>query len=294
MKDYIIRAEGDNYHIRAFVAKTTGLVEQARQYHQTTPVATAALGRLLSAGAMMGIMMKGEKDLLTLQIKGDGPLGGVLVTADAKGQVKGYVYQPEVDLPLKANGKLDVSGAIGQGMLQIIRDTGMKEPYVGQTKLVSGEIAEDITYYYASSEQVPSVVALGVLVDRDYTVRQSGGLIVQLMPDVEESTIARLEENLKGLPQMTAMLDAGMLPEDILAKVLDGFEMKILEKAYPVYKCGCSKERVEKALISIGLDDLREMAEEGEPVEMSCQFCDKKYVFTQEDLLVLIDHLLDD
>lgn len=291
MKDYIIRAEGDNYHIRAFAAVTTELVEQARQYHGTSPVATAALGRLLTAGSIMGIMMKGDKDLLTLQIKGDGPIGGVLVTADAGGHVKGYVNKPDVDIPLKETGKLDVSGAIGQGMLYIIRDTGLKDPYIGQTKLVSGEIAEDITYYYASSEQVPSVVALGVLVDVDRTVRQSGGLIVQLMPDASESTIARLEENLKGITSMTAMLEQGLSGEEILGKVLDGLEMRVLDRVTPEYRCDCNKERVEKALISIGIKDLQELADEGESVEMACQFCDKTYIFNQQELHELIDYV---
>jgi molecular chaperone Hsp33 len=284
MADYIIRAEGDNYHVRAFVAITTELTETARQHHQTTPVATAALGRLLTAGAMMGVMMKGSEDLLTLQIKGNGPLGGIIVTANAKGEVKGYVHQPQIDLPLKANGKLDVSGAIGEGMLQIIRDIGLKDPYIGQTELISGEIAEDITYYYASSEQTPSVVALGVLVDRDYSVKQSGGFILQLMPEASEDTITILEMNIKDLPSMTQMLEMGLTGEEILMRLLNGLEAKILDNLPTKFVCDCKKERVERALISLGTKELQEMIDDGEEIELACQFCNKNYHFSVEEL----------
>lgn len=292
MADYIIRAEGDHYHVRAFVAITNELTETARQYHQTSPVATAALGRLLTAGAMMGVMMKGDDDLLTLQIKGNGPLGGVIVTANAKGEVKGYVHQPLVDLPLKANGKLDVSGAIGDGMLQIIRDIGLKDPYIGQTELVSGEIAEDITYYYANSEQTPSVVALGVLVDRDYSVKQSGGFILQLMPEASENTITILENNIKDLPSMTQMLEMGLTGEEILMRLLNGLEVKILDNLPTKFLCDCKKERVERALISLGNKELQEMIEEGEEIELSCQFCNKNYHFSVEELCHIKEQMM--
>jgi molecular chaperone Hsp33 len=286
--DKLLRATTKNGEIRAFAANTKELVNVARTYHQTTPVASAALGRLLTAGVMMGSMLKGEQELLTLNIKGDGPIGGVLVTANGAGQVKGYVNNPLVDLPLKANGKLDVSGAIGAGNLTVIKDLGMKEPYVGQVELVSGEIAEDITYYYASSEQTPSVVALGVLVDVDYSIRQSGGFIIQLLPQAKEETIEQLEKNIQDLPSITQMYESGLDEEGILKKVLEGFEVLVHDISTPEYYCNCSRERVEKALITIGKDELDSMIQDGEPIEMNCHFCDKKYIFEMEDLKKLI------
>jgi molecular chaperone Hsp33 len=286
--DKLLRATTKNGEIRAFAANTKELVNVARNYHQTTPVASAALGRLLTAGVMMGSMLKGEQELLTLNIKGDGPMGGVLVTANGAGQVKGYVNNPLVDLPLKVNGKLDVSGAIGAGNLTVIKDLGMKEPYVGQVELVSGEIAEDITYYYASSEQTPSVVALGVLVDIDYSIRQSGGFIIQLLPQAKEETIEQLEKNIQELPSVTQMYESGLDEEGILKKVLEGFEVLVHDISTPKYYCNCSRERVEKALITIGKDELDSMIQDGQPIEMNCHFCDKKYIFEMEDLKKLI------
>lgn len=221
MRDYIVRATGAQAQIRAFACTTRNLVEAARQAHDTSPVATAALGRLLSAGAMMGCMMKGEEDLLTLQIKGDGPLKNVVVTADSKGNVKGYVTVPDVILPANAAGKLDVAGAVGQGSLSVIRDMGLKEPYVGQTMLQTGEIAEDLTYYFATSEQVPSSVGLGVLMERNNTVRQAGGFILQLMPFAEDATVSRLEQNLSGISAVTSLLDEGKTPEQMLETLLE-------------------------------------------------------------------------
>lgn len=284
MKDYIVRATAANGQIRAFAAKTKEMVEEARKIHNTTPVITAALGRLMTAGSIMGCMLKGEKDLLTLQIKGDGPAKGLVVTADMHSNIKAYPYQSYVDIPLKPNGKLDVSGALGNGILSIIKDIGLKEPYVGQTHLVSGEIAEDITYYYANSEQVPSAVALGVLIDRDYTVKQSGGFIIQLLPNAEDDTIAKLEENLGKISSITNVMEDGNNPEDILERLLGDMDLKILEELPTKFYCNCSRERVEKALISVGKKDIQEMIDEGNPIELNCHFCNKKYEFKTEDL----------
>ncbi len=283
-QDYIVRATAADGQVRAFAATTRNLVETARQMHGTSPVATAALGRLLTGGAMMGSMMKGENDLITLQIRGDGPIGGLVVTADSKARVKGYVHEPLVMLPASEEGKLDVGGAVGRGRLQVIRDVGMKEPYVGQVDLISGEIAEDLTYYYAVSEQVPSAVALGVLMNKDNTVRQAGGFILQLMPFAEEAVIARLEQKLTEVTHISGLLDEGMTPEEILEYVLADFAPKILEKVSTEYYCNCSKERVEKAVASVGKKDLQEMIEEGKSIEVNCHFCDKKYEFTVEEL----------
>ena len=283
MKDYIVRATAANAQIRAFAASTTELVEEARTRHNTSPVATAALGRLLTAGAMMGSMMKNDTDMLTLQIRGDGPIEGITVTADSHANVKGYVGNPDVMLPPK-NGKLDVGGAVGIGLLQVIKDMGLKEPYVGQVALQTSEIAEDLTYYFATSEQVPSAVGLGVLMNKDNTVRQAGGFIVQLMPFAEESTIAKLEENVQKITSVTNLLEEGHTPESLLEKVLEGFDMEINEKVPTEFYCNCSRERVEKALISIGRKELNEMIQEGKSIEMNCHFCNKNYIFTVEEL----------
>lgn len=284
MNDYIIRAIAANDQIRAFAAVTTETVEEARKDHNTSPVATAALGRLLTAGAMMGTMMKGDKDILTLQIKAGGPLEGITVTADSKGRVKGYVGNPNVCIPANNKGKLDVAGAVGVGFMNVIKDMGLKEPYVGQVALQTSEIAEDLTYYFATSEQVPSAVGLGVLMNKDNTVRQAGGFIVQLMPFAEESTIAKLEENVQKITSVTSLLEEGHTPESLLEKVLDGFDMEINEKIPTEFYCNCSRERVEKALISIGRKELNEMIQEGKPIEMNCHFCNHNYEFTVEEL----------
>ena len=284
MNDYIIRAIAANDQIRAFAAVTTETVEEARKDHNTSPVATAALGRLLTAGAMMGTMMKGDKDILTLQIKAGGPLEGITVTADSKGRVKGYVGNPNVCIPANSKGKLDVAGAVGVGFMNVIKDMGLKEPYVGQVALQTSEIAEDLTYYFATSEQVPSAVGLGVLMNKDNTVRQAGGFIVQLMPFAEESTIAKLEENVQKITSVTSLLEEGHTPESLLEKVLDGFDMEINEKIPTEFYCNCSRERVEKALISMGRKELNEMIQEGKPIEMNCHFCNHNYEFTVEEL----------
>lgn len=288
MTDYIVRVSAANNQIRAFAATTKELVEHARSIHNTSPVATAALGRLLTAGAMMGIMMKGEKDILTLQIKGNGPIGGIVVTADSDANVKGYVHHPEVMLAPNSKGKLDVGGSIGDGMLTVIKDLGLKEPYVGQTKLVSGEIAEDLTYYFATSEQVPSSVALGVLMNKDNTVRRAGGFIIQLMPFASEEVISKLEQSIGKLDGITGLLDKDMTPEMILEQLLGNFDMEILDKQSTGFECNCSKERVEKAVISIGKKDIMEMIEDKEPIEVNCHFCSEQYMFNVDELKGLL------
>lgn len=284
MKDYIVRATAANNQIRAFAITSRELVEKARTLHNTSPVATAALGRLLSAGAMMGTMMKGENDILTLQIRGAGALGGITVTADSKARVKGYVNEPMVLLPPNAKGKLDVSGAIGPGMLQIIKDLGLKEPYAGQVELQTGEIAEDLTYYFATSEQIPSSVGLGVLLSKDNTVRQAGGFIIQLMPFTEDKVIDALEAKLSNMTSVTDLLDKGMSPEQILEELLGEFGLVINDTIPTEFYCNCSKERVEKAIVSIGSKDIREMIQDNQPIEVKCHFCNQAYSFDIEDL----------
>ena len=289
MSDYIVRASAADTQIRAFACTAREVAETARRAHNTSPVVTAALGRLLSAGAMMGVMLKGEQDILTLQISGDGPAGGLTVTADSHGNVKGYANVPDVILPANAVGKLDVAGAIGKGSLRVIKDMGLKEPYVGQTLLQTGEIAEDLTYYFAASEQVPSSVGLGVLMERDNTVKQAGGFIVQLMPFAEEGVIDRLEENLSKITSVTALLEAGKTPEQILGQLLAGLNMEITDTIPTAFVCGCSKKRVEKALISIGKEELKDMIEEGKEIEVNCHFCNRNYCFSVEELKQLYE-----
>lgn len=284
MGDYIVRATAANSQIRAFAITSRDTVEAARKAHDTSPVATAALGRLLSAGAMMGAMMKGEKDLLTLQIHAGGPLNGLTVTADSQGHVKGYVGNPSVILPPNEKGKLDVGGAVGIGFLNVIKDMGLKEPYLGQTELKTGEIGDDLTYYFAASEQVPSTVGLGVLMNRDNTVRCAGGWIVQLMPFAEESVISALEENLREITSVTALLDEGMSPEDLLQRLLGNLGVEMNDTLPVEFYCNCDKARVEKALISIGKKEIKQMIADGKPVELNCHFCNTNYVFTIEEL----------
>ena len=288
-KDYMIRATAADGMIRAFAATTRNTVEAARQAHKTSPVATAALGRLMTGALMMGYDMKNDPDLLTLRINCDGPIGGLLVTADHNGHVKGYVHNPDVILPPNSKGKLDVGGALHLGILSVIRDTGLKEPYIGETILVSGEIAEDLTYYFANSEQVPSSVALGVLMNKDNTVRQAGGFIIQLMPGASDEIIDMLESRLKGIDSMTAMLDRGMSPEDILGHILGELNLEINEKHDCSFYCGCTRERLEQALISTGRKELEEMISEDKPIEMQCHFCGKKYEFSVEELTKLLE-----
>ena len=287
MKDYIVRSTAADNQIRAFAATTTQVVEIARQHHNTSPVATAALGRLLTAGAMMGSMMKNDTDMLTLQIRGDGPIQGITVTADSHANVKGYVGNPDVVLPPK-NGKLDVGGAVGIGLLQVIKDMGLKEPYSGQTILVSSEIAEDLTYYFANSEQVPSSVGLGVLMEKNNTVRCAGGFIIQLMPFAEEKTISQLEENLKNVTSVTALLDQGYTPEQLLETLLGNLGLEITDTVPTQFYCNCSKERVEQAVVSIGRKEIQEMIDDGEDIEVKCHFCNTAYRYTVDELKNII------
>ncbi|MGN0250558.1 MAG: Hsp33 family molecular chaperone HslO [Oliverpabstia sp.] len=289
MSDYIVRATAADNQIRAFAATTKELVEYARNAHNTSPVATAALGRLLTGGAMMGVMMKGDKDVLTLQIKCSGPIGGLTVTADSKGNVKGYVNNPDVILPANEKGKLDVGKALDLGILSVIKDMGLKEPYVGQVELKTGEIGDDLTYYFASSEQVPSAVGLGVLMEKNNTVRQAGGFIIQLMPFAEEKVIAQLEKNLAEVNSVTELLDQGLTPEMILEKLLGNLGLEINEKTETRFYCNCDKVRVGKVLISIGAKELQDMIDEGKEVELNCHFCNTNYTFSVEELKELLE-----
>lgn len=288
MSDYIVRATAADAQIRAFAATTKELVEYARTAHNTSPIMTAALGRLLTAGSMMGCMLKGDKDILTLQISGDGPAKGLLVTADSKANVKGYVTNPDVLLPPNTLGKLDVGGAIGKGFLNVIKDMGLKDPYVGQIQLQTGEIADDLTYYFATSEQVPSTVGLGVLMNKDNTVAQAGGFIIQLMPFAEEAIVAALEEKLQTIKGVTGLLSEGKNPEQILDILLGDMNLEIQEKIPTSFKCNCSKKRVEKVLLSVGQDELRSMIEDGKEVTLNCHFCNTNYAFTVDELKKLL------
>lgn len=284
MSDYIVRVTVANAAIRAFAVTGRELVETARKAHDTSPVVTAALGRLMMGGVMMGAMLKGENDLLTLQVSGDGPIKGMTVTADARGNVKGYAIEPQVMLPPNAAGKLDVGGAVGSGMLRVIKDMGLKEPYVGQTVLQTGEIAEDLTYYFATSEQVPSCVGLGVLMEKDNTVKQAGGFVIQLMPFTEDEVISKLEENIKKFPSVTSVLDEGKTAEEMLEILLDGLDMEITDTMPAQFYCNCDKKRVEKAIISIGKKDIEEMIAENKDIEVNCHFCNTSYTFSVEEL----------
>ena len=287
--DYIVRATAAGGQVRAFAATTKDTAEWASRKHRLSPVAAAALGRLMAGGTMMGIMMKGDKNLLTLHVRGDGPMQGLTVTADSHGNVKGYVLNPDVDIPLKAKGKLDVGGAIGNGILSVIKDLGLKEPYNGQINLQTGEIAEDLTYYFATSEQTPSVVGLGVLVNTDNSIRQAGGFIIQLMPDCSEKVICKIEEKLATLDSVTNMFEAGKTPEDILEIILGDQNLEINEKIDTQFYCNCSKDRVAKALISIGKEELQSMIDEGNDIVLNCHFCNTNYTFTVDELKELYE-----
>ena len=286
--DIIVRATAADAQIRVFCAYTKDMVEEARKRHNTSPVCTAALGRLMTAASMMGSMLKNDTDLLTVKIESDGPIEGITVTADSKGFVKGYVGNPLVILPANSVGKLDVAGAVGVGYLDVIKDLGLKEPYVGQTELQTGEIAEDITYYYASSEQIPSSVGLGVLMNRDNTVKQAGGFILQLMPGVTEETIEKVENNLKKISSVTTLLDEGKGPKEILEILCEGLEPKIIDIIPVGFKCNCSKERVSKALISVGKEELSKIVKEEDSINLHCDFCNTDYKFTNDELKDLL------
>lgn len=283
-KDYIVRATAADDAIRAFAITSKDLVEFARASHNTSPVVTAALGRMLSAAAMMGIMMKGDDDMLTLQIQGNGPMKGITVTADAKGHVKGFANVPDVMLPPNKDGKLDVGGAIDLGIMRVIKDMGLKEPYVGQIALQTGEIADDLTYYFATSEQIPSSVGLGVLMNKDNTVRQAGGFIIQLMPFTDEETIGKLEERIAAITSITDLLEKGDTPEELLKEVLGDMDFEVTDTIPASFRCDCSKERIAKSLATIGKKDLDEMIADGEGIEVKCHFCNTNYQFSTEEL----------
>ena len=284
MSDYLLRAVAADGKIRAFAATTRNTVEEARRRHNTSPVMTAALGRLLTAGAMMGSMMKSERDRLTLKINGDGPAKSLTVVADNRGHVKGYAEVPQVMLHANEKGKLDVAGALGIGVLTVTKDLGLKEPYVGTSILVTSEIAEDITYYYATSEQTPSAVALGVLMNRENTVRQAGGFILQLMPGVDDETITLLEKRIGEIESITSLLDEGLAPEQILERVLEGFGLEILEKMPVDFYCDCSKQKIRGAIVSLGREDLESLIEDRQPVEAHCDYCNTSYLFEVEEI----------
>ena len=290
MSDTLLRAIARNAGIQIAAASTTGLVERAREIHNTTPLATAALGRTLTATSIMGSQLKAEGGSITVQIKGNGPLGTIVCVGDENGYVRGYLQNPAADLPLRADGKLNVGGGVGRGYLMVIKDIGLKDPITGTVALVNGEIAEDLTRYFAESEQIPSACALGVLVDTDCSVKCAGGWLVQLMPGVKDADIDRLEANLAKLPPMTAMLDKGMTLEEIVSAVLDGFEVDFLQTDEIGYRCACSREKVERALIGMGRKELADMAAEQEKSEVTCQFCDKIYKFTRDELNELLTH----
>ena len=291
MKDYIIRGIDKKGNLRLFVASTTNLVEKARKIHNTSPTSTAALGRALTAAAMMGVTMKGEKDSLTFKIKGDGPIGNIVTVSNNKGEVKGYVDYPYADMPSRADGKLDVGAVVGKnGRLAVIRDLGLREPYSGQSNLVSGEIAEDLVHYFYISEQQPSAVNLGVLVDKDISVKAAGGYILQLLPGVEEEDIDRIEKILKNARPISTLIDEGLTPEEIMEELFGQFEMEILDKIYTEYKCNCHREKIEEVLVSLGKKDINDIIEEDGQAEIVCHFCNEKYNFSKDDLLRLISY----
>lgn len=285
----LIRCITSDGEVMATAVDTTDIVNRAEQIHKTSAVVTAALGRLLTAGTMMGNMLKGKDDSVTLRVNGDGPTGSLIVVADFNGDVRGYVQNPVVEIPLNAKGKLDVGGAVGKnGLLYVLKDLGLKEPFSGSVPLVSGEIAEDITSYYALSEQIPTVCALGVLVNPDLSVKAAGGYIIQLLPAASDATIDKLENSIGELKSVTAMLSEGMTPEDIVKKALKDFDVEVLYSQDIEYKCNCSKERVTKALISLGKEELALMAEDTKDAEISCHFCDKVYKFSPNEIKKLI------
>ncbi len=282
--DYLIRATAADEKVRAFAIRSTEMAATARETHKTLPVVTAALGRLLSAGAMMGSMMKGENDKLTLQMKGDGPIGMMTVTADSHGNIKGFPANPAVDIPRKYAGKLDVGAAVGKGILTVIMDLGLREPYNGQVEIQTGEIGDDLAYYFTVSEQTPSAVGLGVMVDTDSSVKHSGGFIIQLMPDADEETVAAIESKVSGAPSVTSMMEDGMSPEDILEYYLGDLDLKINETEPVRFYCDCSKEKVARSLATISRKDLEEIINDGEEIEVKCYFCNSAYKFGIDEL----------
>ena len=283
-KDYMVRASLANDSVRAFAISSTHLVAEARERHKTLPVVTAALGRLLSAGAIMGSMMKGDKDIVTISLKGDGPAGYITVTADSHGHVKGFPGNPNVDIPRKYAGKLDVGAAVGRGLLTVSYDLGLKEPYSGQVEIQTGEVAEDLAYYFTVSEQLPSAVGLGAMVDTDSSVKHAGGFIVQLLPDAPEDVIELLEKKLANLEPVTAMMEKGMTPEDMLSYIFEGVDIEFTERHDVEFYCDCSKEKVKRALAAISDKDLQDIVNDGEDIEVKCYFCNTAYKFSIADI----------
>lgn len=283
-KDYIVRASLANDSVRAFAISSTHLVAEARERHRTLPVVTAALGRLLSAGAIMGSMMKGDKDIVTISLKGDGPAGYITVTADSHGHVKGFPGNPNVDIPRKYAGKLDVGTAVGRGLLTVSYDLGLKEPYSGQVEIQTGEVAEDLAYYFTVSEQLPSAVGLGVMVDTDSSVKHAGGFIVQLLPDAPEDVIELLEKKLANLEPVTTMMEQGMTPEEMLLHIFEGVDIEFTERHDVEFYCDCSKEKVKRALAAISDKDLQDIVNDDEDIEIKCFFCNTAYKFSIADI----------
>lgn len=292
MKDYLIKAIDELGRIRVYIASSTNMVEKARLTHNTSPTASAALGRTLTAGVMMGVMMKNEEDVLTLKIAGGGPGGNIYVVAKNNGIIKGYIDNPMADVPSRSDGKLDVGGLVGNnGSITTIMDLGLKEPYVGQSNIISGEIAEDLANYYVLSEQTPSAVSLGVLVDKDISVRAAGGYIIQLLPGVADEDIDEIENRLANIEPVSVMIDKGLSPEEILDKLLGDFNMRILEKLDLEYKCDCSRDRIEQVLISLGKKEIQDIVEEDGQAEIVCHFCNTKHQFNKTDLSkILVDN----
>ncbi|MGO1369168.1 MAG: Hsp33 family molecular chaperone HslO [Senegalia sp. (in: firmicutes)] len=292
MKDYIIRAIDEDASFRVFIASSTNTVEKARKIHGTSPVATAALGRTLTGAALMGSMLKGDKDKLTIQFRGDGPINNILAVSNSKGEVKGYISNPDIEVEDRVDGKLNVGGAVGSnGKLIVIKDIGLKNPYIGQSNIVSGEIAEDLANYFTTSEQQPSAVALGVLVDKDISVKASGGVIVQVLPNIDEEVLTKLEKNITILSFISSLIDEGSTPEDILNQVFGEFSMKITEKKEMDFACDCSKDRMERALISLGRDELTQILEEDKQAELVCHFCNEKYNFEEKEIKELLNSI---
>ena len=282
-EDYAVRATVQGGMLRAFAARTTELVKELQRRHHTWPVATAALGRAVTVGAMMGLMLKGDRDRLTIQIKGDGPIGQIVVDADSRGNVRGYVDNPAVDLPLNARGKLDVAGAVGKGMLYIVKDLGLKEPYRGSVPLVSGELGEDFTYYFTTSEQIPSAVGVGVLVDRDGSVLASGGFILQLLPGADEEMITQLEERISAMDSVTDRIQSGATPEDLLREAI-GEEVQVLQRQPVSFDCSCSPERIRSLLKSMGKEEISDILKSRGEAEVVCHFCNERYVVEKAEL----------
>lgn len=285
MSDVIVRGQSMDGAIRVFVAVTTDLVNKAHEIHNTSPIATAALGRTLTVAAIMGQGLKNETDSVTLQFRGDGPIGNIVAVTDSRSEVRGYVVNPYVDLPLNEKGKLDVGGAVGRGYLHVIRDLSMKEPYSGQVPIITGEIAEDVTYYYAKSEQIPTAIGLGVLVGTDNKAVCAGGFMIQLMPEATEDIAGRIEDRMKEIKPVTEMLESGMTAEDILFYLTEGFDMLVQnETTEPKYRCKCSQKRMHDAVVSVGKKELRKIIDEDGKCEVECQFCNSKFVFDKQAL----------